>query len=146
MKIKQGITEKDREILTLWGYSYFKDYIDKYNFTHIIKSEVNWDISLLLVDSDEEIYGMYLLGDNNLSNLGFNQYDGMVGLEGVLLLVDEDFRGQGYGDQLKNHPSTLGIDYIWGQQLKSLDNLNDWLKRRELVHETEYFYITSEIF
>jgi hypothetical protein len=27
-----------------------------------------------------------------------------------------------------------------------LGNLNDWLKRRELVGETEYVYITAEKF
>jgi hypothetical protein len=63
-----------------------------------------------------------------------------------LLAVDKSIRGMGWGNKLKDYPKTLGIDYIWGQQLKTLNNLNDWLKRRELVGETNSVYITAEIF
>jgi len=51
----------------------------------------------------------------------------------------------GWGNKLKDAPKTLDVDYIWGQQFKGLNNLEDWLKRRELIHETQDIYITAEI-
>jgi hypothetical protein len=62
------------------------------------------------------------------------------------LVVDKEIRGQGWGNKLKEYPKTLEVDYIWGQQLKTLNNLEDWLKRRELLGETVGVYITAEIF
>ncbi len=70
----------------------------------------------------------------------------MRGIEGVLLAVDKSIQGQGWGNRLKDYTRTLGFDYIWGQQLKPLNNLKDWLKRRELVGEVENCYITLEDF
>lgn len=85
--------------------------------------------------------GLYLLGDEQLPNK-----KGLVGVEGVLLAVDETIRGKGFGNQLKDYVLNLNYDYIWGKQLKSLNNLKDWLKRRELVGTTYDCYITLELF
>ena len=68
----------------------------------------------------------------------------------MLLFIEKDFRGLGWGNKLKDHPKKLmeilDIDYIWGQQYKDLNNINDWLKRRKLIDETQFIYITAEIF
>ena len=50
------------------------------------------------------------------------------------------------GKQLIVYPETIGADYIWGYQLKQLDNINDWLKRRKIYHENPGMYITYQIF
>jgi len=91
--------------------------------------------------------GLYLLGDSQLDSLTLNEkYVKLKGIEGVLLVVNEEIRGQGCGDKLKDYPKTLDFDYIWGQQLKTLNNLEYWLKRRELITETKSVYITAEVF
>ncbi|MFN9953714.1 MAG: hypothetical protein ACK55I_11490, partial [bacterium] len=83
-------------------------------------------------DENNDIKGVYLLGDNQLNSLVEDEkYVNLKGVEGVVLAVSEEVRGQGWGNKLKDFPKTLEVDYIWGQQLKSLNNLEDWLKRRE---------------
>lgn len=147
MKIVQGIPKKYRKPIITWSYSYFKEHINKINFNYIIEQETNWDISAMLLDDSDDVVGIYLLGNGQLSDIiNSNKYKDLKGVEGVLLLIDEDIRGEGWGDKLKDYPKTLGLDYIWGQQLKSLNNLDHWLKRREFISETEFIYITAEFF
>ena len=74
------------------------------------------------------------------------KYNQLKGVEGVLLVIDESIRNLGYGNKLKDFPKSLNVDYVWGEQLKELNNLDDWLKRRILIAETEHVYITAEFF
>jgi len=149
MKIIQGIPQnKITEVLD-YSHQFFEHVMDATNFYQYIRhlANVNWDESILLVDDENKIMGVYLLGRHQINSMIMaKDYIGLKGVEGVLLCVDETLRGQGYGNQLKDHPRTLGYDYIWGQQFRALGNLNDWLKRRELVGETEYVYITAQKF
>jgi hypothetical protein len=147
MKIVQGIP-KNRRLETIeWSFNYFKHVTDKDYFFAIIAHLTLWDISAMIVDENDNIMGVYLLGDKQLDSLvKVDKYLNLKGLEGILLAVDESIRGMGWGNKLKDYPKSLGCDYIWGQQLKTLNNLNDWLKRRELVGETKSVYITAEIF
>ena len=147
MKLIKGIPLERRKELIAWTFQYFKDVTSEYYFHAILEQESNWDISAMLVDENNDIKGVYLLGDSQLSSLVEDEkYVNLKGVEGVVLAVSEEVRGQGWGNKLKDFPKTLEIDYIWGQQLKSLNNLEDWLKRRELVAETQSVYITAEIF
>ena len=70
----------------------------------------------------------------------------MDGVEGILLFVEEAYRGKGWGNKLKDMPKEIGYDYVWGRQHKNLNNLDHWLKRRELILEKEREYVTAEIF
>ena len=106
-------------------------------------TETNWNNSVRLLDENDNLVGAYLFGDTQLNS---DEFNGLVGVEGVLLAVDKSIRGQGWGNKLKDYPKELGVDYIWGQQLKTLGNLQDWLKRRHLYAETDYVYITIEKF
>ena len=143
MEIKQGIPkEKINEVLK-WSHQFFNKLMNGNEFKWYLTEVTNWDKSILLLNKDNEIKGAYLFGDNQLLHERFKD---LKGIEGVLLAIDSDIRNQGWGDKLKDYPKTLGIDYIWGQQLKGLNNLNDWLKRRELVGENEEVYITAEFF
>ena len=147
MKLIKSIPLERRKELIAWTFQYFKDVTSEYYFHTILEQESNWDISAMLVDENNNIKGVYLLGDSQLSSLVEDEkYINLKGVEGVVLAVSEEIRGQGWGNKLKDFPKILEIDYIWGQQLKSLNNLEDWLKRRELVAETQSVYITAEIF
>jgi len=147
MKLIKGIPQERRKELITWTFQYFKDVTSEYYFHAILEQESNWDISAMLVDENNDIKGVYLLGDSQLSSLVEDEkYVNLKGVEGVVIAVSEEVRGQGWGNKLKDYPNTLEIDYIWGQQLKSLNNLGDWLKRRELIAETQSVYITAQIF
>jgi hypothetical protein len=70
----------------------------------------------------------------------------MFGIQGVALGVSSKFKNLGIGKMLINYPSTLGYDYVWGYQLRALDNINDWLKRRKIYSETGNMFTTYQIF
>jgi hypothetical protein len=151
MEIKKGIPIKDRANIIDWAYPFFEHLIDRELFGAIIMHETEWSISSILIDDNEKILGVYLLGESSPAylmdkDIWFDKYSRLEGVEGVMLAIDPTIRKQGWGSKLKDYPKTLGADYIWGQQLKGLNNLNEWLKRRELVGETDDCYITAEIF
>ena len=147
MNIRYGIPKEMRLEAMQWAFQYFSHVIYKNYFFTIIEEETNWDISVIILDDEDKIKGLYLLGDTQLYSSFLNdRYTGLKGVEGVLLVVDKEIRGQGWGNKLKEYPKTLEVDYIWGQQLKSLNNVEDWLKRRELLGETAGVYITAQIF
>lgn len=141
MKIRKGITIDLQDLIIKWSYEFFKDHMDFLSFTYHIQQTTNWEESIIIMDG-KKIMGVYLFGDTQLNG----EYKVLRGIEGVLLAVDETIRGQGWGNKLKDYPKTLEIDYIWGYQLKSLGNLNDWLKRRKLLYQTDDCYVTIEIF
>ena len=147
MKIKKGIPQDLIQQVLDFTYPNFKHLMSRQGYDFYLKGVTNWDISAMLTTDDDKILGVYLLGDTQLTYyVDAPKYEGLRGVEGVLLSVDSSIRGLGYGNKLKDYPKTLGYDYIWGQQFKGLNNLNDWLKRRELVATTSEVYITAEIF
>lgn len=149
MRIKQGIELNQIQEVLDFTFPFFEHIISNVGFNYYMKdlSNANWEESILLLDDDDNLKGAYILGNYQLpSQYVQYKYVGLTGVEGLLLAIDESVRGQGWGNKLKDYPKTLGYDYIWGQQFKGLNNLNDWLKRRELVATTSEVYITAEIF
>jgi hypothetical protein len=149
MRIKQGIELNQIQEVLDFTFPFFEHIISNVGFNYYMKdlSNANWEESILLLDDDDNLKGAYILGNYQLpSQYVQYKYVGLTGVEGLLLAIDESIRGQGWGNKLKDYPKTLGYDYIWGQQFKGLNNLNDWLKRRELVATTSEVYITAEIF
>ncbi len=150
MIIKQGIPKNLRNSVIEWTYPFFNTHMDEIAFLEYLKEVTNWELSILLMDGDI-IKGVYLFGDSTIewfvTHSEWNEkYSKLKGVEGVLLVVDSSIRNQGWGNKLKDYPKSLGVDYIWGQQFKSLNNLDDWLKRRELITITDDCYITLELF
>ena len=79
--------------------------------------------------------------------INFEDFEGAEGIEGVALGVDNQYKGLGIGKKLIEYPRNLpNVDYIWGYQLKSLKNIDDWLKRRKIYAENNYLYVTYQIF
>ena len=147
MKIEKGIESKDISKMLDYSYKFFNKVISRENFDEHILSVTNFPLSARLITDAGKVKGIYLIGTNKLSNyVVLPELDGLIGVEGVLLAIDEDIRGLGFGNSLKDYPKSIGVDYIWGQQFKALNNLDDWLKRRVLVYETEDIYFTLEKF
>lgn len=146
-EILQSIPKERIDEAILFSYDFFKTLMPFDAFTAYLKAVSNWDISFYILDENDVILGVYFIGNKQISSIiSAPEYDDLVGVEGVLLAVDESIRGFGFGNRLKDLPKTLGVDYIWGQQFKSLNNLKDWLKRRVKVGMTEFVYVTAEKF
>jgi hypothetical protein len=121
------------------------------NVINYIKHQVDLPISVKAVDSTGKILGVYLLGENSITNTIYPKLDvkedlmpyaDKNGLEGVALFVLPEYRALGVGHALKDYAQKLNYDYMWGYHLKSFNNLPDWLKRRRLVAEDPSVYIT----
>lgn len=112
----------------------------------VIKSQCRDDFSeSVVLTVNGEIAGFYFLRPGNLRPNG-DILEGMRGLQGVALGMSSKFKNMGLGKMLISYPQQLGYDYIWGQQLKELDNINDWMKRRKIYAETPGMFITYQIF
>ena len=141
--IKQGIPKERLKEIMEWSFPYFTHVIDEGYFNIVVENQTDLKKSAIIVDRNNKIRGAYLIGNHQLRHL---DYKHLKGVEGVLLAIDESIRGKGWGNRLKDYPKTLGVDYIWGQQAKGLNNIKDWLKRRELINESGGVYITAEKF
>jgi GNAT superfamily N-acetyltransferase len=99
---------------------------------------------------DGKIIGCYLLNDQSVHSYPMNWlenldlYQTRCGLQGVALGILKEYRGYGYGRQLRDSTLCLNeYDYIWGGQAKQLNNLDNWLGYgRRLVGETVCDFIT----
>ena len=71
------------------------------------------------------------------------------GIEGVAVFLKQEYRDKGLGRLLINYPYhhlQENFSYIWGGQEKQLENLFDWLKRRELLYDTgDCFYTIGSL-
>lgn len=142
-EFKQSIPEEKKYESIIFGYEFFSFTMAFNAFNAYLKHQTDWEKSFYIVDETDKIVGVYLIGNKQLEA---EKYKNLVGVEGLMLAVDTSVRGFGFGNRLKDMPKNLGVDYIWGQQFKALNNLDDWLKRRELVLESPHVYITAEIF
>ena len=133
----------------------FSHLMDESKIEDYTDSVTNYTKSIV-VEKDGEIIGAYLLGDRQLRDgiidmecednvyVDLDKYDLKNGVEGVALVVDNNYRDLGLGSKLKDYTTTLGVDYIWGVQYKKLGNLTQWLRRRKLAAENDAFNITVQ--
>ena len=147
MKIVRGIPNKYISKILDWSI-HFNHIMDESSFRTYVNFMSDFEISFMLLDEKENIVGAYTLLKNEI----YEEYpntekdEGLEGVEGSLLFVEEAYRGKGWGNKLKDMPKEIGYDYVWGRQHKNLNNLDHWLKRRELILEKEREYVTAEIF
>lgn len=105
--------------------------------THL-KRDADWPLSVKLLELETgRLAGFYL----------FNQleYKGLHGrgLQGVALGVAPEHREKGAGKLLIQYPYQLPFDYIWGQHLAWLNNREHWAKRRQILEEEEWGFVTA---
>lgn len=106
-----------------WIESYLEETTDK-------------SISVCLKIGGEVVGAYFLCARDLVSQEG-------KGLEGVCLCMDERYRGNGWGKMLISFAESMpGFDYMWGQHLKTLNNLEQWTKRRETVIDAGEVWIT----
>lgn len=130
------------------AFGHYGDWVWSYT-----NEATDWSISFKAV-VEGQMAGFYCLNLRNVTDEvarnkftpleDLTPYDAKTGLEGVALVVFPEFRGRGIGSALKDATRGLHADYIWGVQLKSLGNLEQWLRRRRLVAENPEMYLTLE--
>ena len=98
-----------------------------------------------------EVAGFYFLGNDQIpeirNNETYTKLSTLKGVEGIGLGVLKKFKNLGIGKKLIEYSQRIpNVDYMWGYQLKSLKNIDDWLKRRKIYFENDGLYITYQIF
>jgi GNAT superfamily N-acetyltransferase len=97
--------------------------------------------TILKYSDNGKIIGCYIVADRKL-----RQMPDKKGIEGIGLCILPEYRGKGYGELLKDwlekYAKENNYDFVFGQHLKSLHNLEPWLKRRELYAEDSHSYYT----
>jgi hypothetical protein len=132
------------QISDFGGLNNLVDYI-------VLKSDPQ--ISIGIFDRNN-LVGAYFLTPSNVLDViqkndmtaleDLSKYANKKGIEGIALVVNDSYKDLGLGTQLKNYSKTLGADYIFGLQYKTLGNLQHWLNRRRLVAENKGLYLTLE--
>lgn len=100
---------------------------------------------------DSKIIGCYLMNecpvfspDDFILYEDIKSYSQKNGIQGVILALKSEYRGRGFGRQLRDMPLVSGkYDYCWGFHVKSLNNLGQWIRYgRRLIGEIESAYMT----
>ncbi len=127
----------------------FQGHMPKNELNAYVFMVTNLNKSYVALNEQGNVIGAMLLGDNQVTDFmkkgtkDYKKYSKLKGIEGVALCVDLKYRNQRIGDKLRRLPLTLDYDYIWGQQLKSLNNINNWIKfGRRIVYENDSLYVT----
>jgi hypothetical protein len=99
---------------------------------------------------DDKIAGFYFFSNEQIPetrNQIYYELKNLNGIEGVALGIFEEYKNLGIGKKLIEYTKSIpSVDYIWGYQLKSLKNIDDWLKRRKIYAENDYMYVTYQLF
>jgi GNAT superfamily N-acetyltransferase len=85
----------------------------------------------------------YLHGEKEDTNRYRTGWRKGKGVEGIALAVEPEYLGKGIGKKLREYPESTGrFAYSWGRAYKSLNNLDQWLKHRRLVYDSDELNFT----
>ena len=147
----RNMVKSDIKILLDLKYQYFgKFYKSRKDHDEYAKSLLDLDVSIV-AEMDGNIVGGYFLSKTKLPKYigNFYNFDGdLNGIEGVSIFVHPDVKGMGVGRILMDYYKTndIGIDFIYGKAFHGLNNLDIWLKRRELFNDIHGVYYTIEFY
>lgn len=134
----------------------FGDVNSQDEIKEFLNDETNFDISKMVL-VDDNVVGCYLFnetqindfldGHNDIMLEDISKYENKKGIQGLGLALLPEYRNIGVGKELRNIPLEMNYDYIWGQHLKGLHNIDNWLKfgRRVIadgVIDGEDMYVT----
>lgn len=99
---------------------------------------------------NDEIIGCYLFNKDHINTYQMDRledlepYKNKKCLQGVALGILKEYRGLSYGRQLRDSALLMNeYDFIWGFQVKTLNNLDNWLRfGRRKVGEIEGAHVT----
>ena len=100
--------------------------------------EADWGLSVKLEHINTgNLLGFYLF--NSEKYLGIHGR----GLQGIALGIAPEHRGKGAGKLLIEYPYSQPYDYIWGRHLAYLNNRSHWTKRRLILEEGEWGFVSA---
>lgn len=112
------------------------------------KTVADWNLSVKAKYGDK-IVGCYVFNKNPVTSYAFcskedlSRYKKMKGVQGVALAVLPEYRDLGIGKKLRRYPLEAGFDYIWGLHMKSLHNIDNWVRfGRRIICETSGMFAT----
>ncbi len=113
-----------------------------------IQETADWRISIKAT-LGEKIIGCYIFNEDSVAQFqrcskeDLNKYKSLKGIQGVGLAVLPEYRGTGIGKKMRDYPLHLNYDYIWGQHLEGLHNIDNWVKfGRRVVGKCGGLFIT----
>lgn len=145
--IRQMNKEDLKQIIPNLAEVFHKTKLSNIQVWQLVKDEFNVNKSAVMLVGNN-VVGFYFIGDNQIPDNGSETYqklNKMNGVEGVALGILPRYKEMGLGKQLIIWSQNLPIDYIWGYQLKSLENIDDWKKRRKVYYEDDELYITYQV-
>jgi len=142
--------EHAKQAISLGVSEFSPDVNNDHAKTEKILSEYDPQLSRAVLHNGN-VVGAYFLRHHNIDKYDDKYSDNFhsdikdkSGVEGIGLVIHPDHRGHGVGTKLKDYTKTIKADYIWGYQLKSLNNIDHWLKRRKLISENPDEYVTYQ--
>lgn len=113
-----------------------------------ISSVANWSLSVKATMEDK-IIGCYIFNEDSVMEFAscqkedLSKYKDLKAIQGVGLAVLPEYQGTGTGKKLRDYPLHLNYDYIWGQHLKGLHNIDNWVKfGRRVVADCGDIFVT----
>lgn len=142
-------------------YAAFGHIDDKVTIATKLRPRMCNGLSLKLTLGDQ-IIGCYLLHTKSINQFIKEIREGLIkdfkaeetqirleekvndkGLQGIALSVLPQWRGQGYGELLRDwYSRDLRFDYVWGVQDKKLGNITHWQKTRSIFAESPTHFAT----
>lgn len=168
VRISHFNSEKEIHEALKIGLKIFEGQMPAKNLLSYLAKAADWSISVKATYKGK-VVGFYLLNENqmydyiihymvrdykcytfkdcnrkNPNSIKVNpeKFRDLEGVEGVALGVDPEYKGIGIGKKLMEYSQNLPYDYIWGQQYESLDNIQHWIKRRDVAAYFPGLYIT----
>ena len=113
-----------------------KDVDTPENIKEFLGEDVDFSISKKAT-IDGKIVGCYLFNTDSVYDFlkdcdcvkeDMSKYQNLKGIQGCALVVLPEYRNMNIGRKLREVPLKMGFDYIWGQHLKGLHNVDNWIK------------------
>jgi len=134
----EKIEKKDIHEIIHMSSVIFSHVMSYKNNVKYISNVTDFDKSVKLTN-DGDIIGCYLVNDIELE-----EFRDKKGIEGIAICVKPEYRNYGLGEKLKDwleeYAEDNDYDFIFGELLKGLKNLKQWLKRMDLYKEDDHSY------
>ncbi len=118
------------------------------------KSVTDWNLSKKIT-LNNKLAGFLLLSPRQIEDIvtsdftvvtDLDKFKNKRGVQGIALVILPEYKNKGLLTYLRNVPKNLGFDYEFGEQLKTLNNLNVWLRFAELIAYDDEVWITGKLF
>ena len=128
------INDVDKEIVLDMCVEAFGDLESSDEIKEYLNDTVDWTLSKKCV-MDGRIVGCYLLNEESVVDFlegsdcateDLSKYKNLSGIQGIAIVVIPEYKSLGIGREMRALPLKMNYDYYWGQELKGLNNVENW--------------------